>query len=140
MRIRFHILPREGLGSGEKVFLGTALFLGAYHVLTRFYGLGIVPGCRFRTMTGLPCATCGFTRGLTRLADLDVAGALGMNPLVVPFALFFALGFGHLAWGRATGRRIGIELDRTATRGVTYGLIALFVATWVYQIACNRMV
>ncbi len=140
MHIRLHLVPRQKLESGEKVFLATAAGLGVLHGLTRIFGLGVVPGCRFRAVTGYPCATCGFTRGLTRLAAFDLSGAFAMNPLVLPFAGFFALGLVHLGWSCLRRQRLVVVLDRAASWSVAYGSLAALVATWLYQIACNRAV
>ncbi len=41
-----------------------------------------VPRCVLREFTGVPCPTCGGTRSLAALAELDIATALAMNPLV----------------------------------------------------------
>lgn len=47
--------------------------------------------CLFRLTTGLPCPTCGATRAFGRLAHLDLAGALVMNPLMAAGALLLLL-------------------------------------------------
>ncbi len=49
--------------------------------------------CVFRLATGLPCPTCGTTRAFGRLAQLDLRGALLMNPLAALGALLL------VAWG-----------------------------------------
>src|SRR5581483_2475251 len=48
--------------------------------------------CLFKTITGIPCMTCGSTRALGRLAHLDLLGGLRINPLatVVLLAVFIA--------------------------------------------------
>jgi hypothetical protein len=41
----------------------------------------MVPACVFRTVTGIPCPSCGITRSLVHLAHGDIAGSLILNPL-----------------------------------------------------------
>ncbi|MFH1090495.1 MAG: DUF2752 domain-containing protein [Pseudomonadota bacterium] len=54
----------------------------------------LYPPCPFFALSGYYCPGCGTLRGLHRLFHGDLAGALGMNPLMVlslPF-LVYALG------------------------------------------------
>jgi hypothetical protein len=37
-------------------------------------------GCPLRATTGVPCPFCGMTRGVGRLLDGDLGGALSLNP------------------------------------------------------------
>ena len=39
--------------------------------------------CSFRALTGVPCPSCGSTRGVLLLTEGDVIGAFLMNPLVM---------------------------------------------------------
>jgi len=39
------------------------------------------PGCGFKAVTGLPCATCGMTRSFTYMAEGDIAAAFNIQPL-----------------------------------------------------------
>jgi hypothetical protein len=51
-----------------------------------------VPPCLFRSLTGLPCPTCGATHALVALSRLHLAAALADNPLVAAAAVAFLLG------------------------------------------------
>ncbi|HYB53890.1 MAG TPA: DUF2752 domain-containing protein [Thermoanaerobaculia bacterium] len=53
---------------------------------------GLVPPCPFRSLTGLPCPTCGSTRALTALARLDPVAAWISNPLVTMGLIAFVAG------------------------------------------------
>ncbi|HMF08115.1 MAG TPA: DUF2752 domain-containing protein [Thermoanaerobaculia bacterium] len=50
------------------------------------------PPCLFRSLTGLPCPTCGATHAMVALSQLRLASALGNNPLVAAAAVAFLLG------------------------------------------------
>src|SRR5215470_7844276 len=59
----------------------------------------LMPPCLFRSVTGLPCPTCGTTHALLALSRLDWSGALMANPLATIGAI--ALILGGLAAGTA---------------------------------------
>ncbi|WP_225754313.1 DUF2752 domain-containing protein [Actinotalea sp. Marseille-Q4924] len=67
------------------------------------YAGGSYGACPFLALTGLWCPACGGLRAVHDLARLDVAGAWGMNPLLV-----LAVPLLVAAWGlwlaRSTGR------------------------------------
>ena len=85
---------RRGRWHGYAVWLAAPLLLGPilygrYDSLPTFFAL-----------TGLYCPGCGSTRCLHALAQLDVAGAMAMNPLLVlsllPLAVLVLHGAGLL--------------------------------------------
>ena len=41
---------------------------------------GIVPGCAFRTVTGVPCPLCGMTTSVVATVHLRIDDALAANP------------------------------------------------------------
>lgn len=65
-----------GLVVGAGAFL--ALSAPFWPLVARF-----LPPCLFRTLTGVPCPTCGTTHAFLALAHGDLAAALASNPLVV---------------------------------------------------------
>jgi hypothetical protein len=73
--------PRVGLA---EVYAGFAL---ASFLVARFLPvLHLHYQCPFRTVTGLPCPTCGMTHAFVLLAHGDVLGALAWSPLGAAFA------------------------------------------------------
>ncbi|HWJ84074.1 MAG TPA: DUF2752 domain-containing protein [Cellulomonas sp.] len=70
---------------------------------------GHYPTCPFLFLTGLYCPGCGSLRALHDLTHLDVAGAWGMNPLlvlVVPVLLAFWVSWSVRSWRGAPRRRV----------------------------------
>lgn len=50
-------------------------------------------GCPIRSLTGIPCPTCGVTRALLSLLRLDFAGYFRYNPMAVPLCVAIFLAF-----------------------------------------------
>jgi len=94
--------------------------------------------CVFKAVTGVPCLTCGTTRALVRLARLDVAGALAMNPLVASGALLL------IPWAAAdlvlmpARRALALELSPVAARMARVAVVAAAVLNWVWLVAAGR--
>ena len=93
------VSPRR---SGELVGVaGTALVAVAAGVclaLVNPHVPGSYPTCPLFALTGLFCAGCGSMRAVHDLTHLDLAGAWGMNPLLVLVLPFLAASW--LAWAR----------------------------------------
>lgn len=53
-------------------------------LIVRYQHLITLPPCGMRTIIGLPCPSCGGTRSMAALAQLDLLGAVTFNP-AVPF-------------------------------------------------------
>jgi len=94
--------------------------------------------CVFKAVTGLPCMTCGTTRALARLARLDLAGALAMNPLATAGTLAL------LPWAVADlallprGRALSLELSPAAARVARIAAVAAVLVNWVWLVAAGR--
>ena len=94
--------------------------------------------CVFKALTGVACMTCGTTRALARLARLDLAGALAMNPLATLGTLAL------LPWAAADlllmprGRALRLELSPGAARTVRVAAVAAVLANWAWLIAAGR--
>jgi len=90
--------------------------------------------CFFKATTGIPCMTCGSTRALARLASLDLAGALQVNPLAT-VALSSVLVFGVVELALWTqGRTLSVSLS---PRQIRWGWVLaglLLVVNWAYLI------
>ena len=71
---------------------------------------GHYPTCPTLALSGFFCAGCGALRAVHSLTRLDVAGAWGMNPLLVlalPVLVWAWVAWGRRAW---TGRSRGAPL------------------------------
>jgi hypothetical protein len=96
--------------------------------------------CKFKALTGIPCATCGGTRSvLAVLRDFDLAAAFWNNPLV-----FIGLGFLTIYLGYAATvlllRRPRLRLHIPKRRRMQMGAVflALLLINWAYLIWVGR--
>ncbi|MFW5968316.1 MAG: DUF2752 domain-containing protein, partial [Persicimonas sp.] len=74
----FFMLPLFALPAGAWLVDNTSIDLGT---------------CAFKSMLGIPCLTCGATRGTSLLVEGDLAGAIAHQPLIM--GVYAAL----LVWG-----------------------------------------
>ena len=103
---------------------GAAVWLSSYHDR-------VVTLCLIKRVTGLPCPTCGFTRGVLSL----LSGRPGQGWLYNPF-LFSVLSLFFLATGTRVffARAVTIRLSRRE-RAIAWLLAGvLFAANWAYVI------
>ena len=90
-----------------------------------------MPVCLFKRLTGVPCPTCGFTRGTLALLHGHPVHAWLFNPLLFScFGLAALLLAIRLLWGRT----LAVSLDRAQRGGVWIIAALLFVANWLYVI------
>jgi hypothetical protein len=103
---------------------------GAVILLGRYLGhpVGL---CLFKQLTGIPCPTCGFTRGALNLLHLRVIHAWLCNPLLYSvLGIFFAVTIVRVLFGRA----VRIHLGRAERIIAWIVAIVLFFANWAYII------
>ncbi len=95
--------------------------------------LSIAPSCVFRTLTGLPCPTCGSTRSMVCLVHGDLSGALMMNPLttltLIAAVLFFLYSLFTLVFGLP---RASLVLTKGEGNAVRFGAVIILIAQWIY--------
>ena len=85
--------------------------------------------CNFKRWTGVPCPTCGMTRGVTSVARGEIAAGFAYNPLFLSVTLGFVL--------LLTARLLFRQTLRLQTgpneRRVLWGLgILLIAVNWIY--------
>ncbi len=90
--------------------------------------------CPIKFFTGWPCLTCGSTRALRALVDLDLITAFTMNPLVTALTL---AGVGYLGFGVLT-RREPPDSERGWSRKVQAIGLLLIVCNWIYLLMVGR--
>ena len=113
------------VGSASLCLLGVALATPGIQL----------PRCAFKTITGLPCPTCGLTRTIIALSRGDVDRALFMNPLAT---IVCAAGLLYLLYSVAvlTLRlpRLRPTLSAIGARRVRIGAVALLATNWLWLI------
>ena len=91
------LVARAGATPLGAIFLACALVVAAAVGLLHLDRLPVT-FCAFKAVTGIPCMGCGTTRAFARLFNLDLPGAVSMNPLSAAVALAL------VPWGLRTSR------------------------------------
>jgi hypothetical protein len=87
--------------------------------------------CLFKRVTGLPCPTCGFTRGALRMLHGQPMSAWLCNPLLFSaLGLFFVACLSRVIFASS----VKITLTRTERYAAWVLGIALFICNWAYII------
>ncbi len=116
---------------GWSVAIASIGFLSFF--LVRYNPGGILAPCPLRSLTGVPCPTCGGTAAMRGLFSGELRGAWLANPLVVLVGLTL-FGSGVAAWVMLPWAD-RIDLDRLP--GLRFGLLlllALALLNWAYLI------
>jgi hypothetical protein len=117
------------VGSASLCLLGVALVTPGIQL----------PRCAFKTITGLPCPTCGVTRTVIALSRGDVDRALFLNPLA---AIAGGLALVYLLYAAAV---LALRLPRFRptvsaldARRVRIAAVAVLAVNWIWLIATGR--
>jgi len=133
---RLRLLARPGPPLGL-IFTGIGLLATLAIGLLHLDHLG-VSLCYVKTLTGLPCPTCGSTRVLGRLFAGDLAGALAMNPLAALAALAVA------GWGAADAallpsrRALSVAVEPPLGNALRLAVVVAILANWAYLVLAGR--
>ena len=112
--------------------------------MARLYPFQSLPKlpCGFRTITGIPCLSCGGTRSAWALVRLDLERAFVMNPLVAVCGLLAGIYVIHAAMV-LLGRRKPWVFDKKKLKGTSglmlrLAVIGVIVLNWGYLIYVGR--
>jgi hypothetical protein len=87
--------------------------------------------CLIKRLTGVPCPTCGFTRGALSFLHGQAGRAWLYNPLLnSALALFFAATAIRVIFARG----VRISLTRAERSAAWIVAVVLFLANWAYVI------
>jgi hypothetical protein len=93
--------------------------------------------CVFKAVTGYPCPTCGSTRTVLNLLELNIPAAFLCNPLVflggITFIAWILYGFYMLF----SGKKVDVTLSKNESLFLRLGLAILFILNWIYLIAAG---
>jgi Protein of unknown function (DUF2752) len=111
-----------------------ALVAAASFLAARFLPvLEAGPACPFRSVTGLPCATCGMTHAFVALARGDLAAAWAASPLGALLAGGAWL-YAVLDAGRVALRLPWPGLTQRAWRALAVAAVSATAVNWAWML------
>jgi len=97
---------------------------------------GLLRPCAFRTLTGLPCPTCGTTRAVLAVVRGDLGAAIVFNPLAtVVLMVFLGGGLAAPLWVCSGGPLP--DLGTGTQRRLALALLLAFLLNWAYLLLSN---
>lgn len=112
------------------VVAGWLSVVGAVHVIARETGRAVTL-CPLKRLTGVPCPTCGLTRGVDCLLHGDLLAGWLMNPLALTVLGAWLC---VLLFRAASGRRIVISSGRGEKIIAICLAAALVLGNWCYLV------
>jgi hypothetical protein len=96
--------------------------------------LPLLPPCIFRTLTGIPCLTCGGTHCISALSNFELTSSFLYNPLIMISLLgLIIFSLTYLA-GILFSRRLIISLTSNEKTTLRISVISLIALNWIYLI------
>jgi hypothetical protein len=123
---------------GDQIEFG--IIYGGIALLALFAGwflpvFALAPSCVFKSLTGVPCPTCGATRSIVFLSQGDFVSAFTMNPLIAACALsaviYLPYSFFTLVFNRP---RIGVALSEKEKDRIRTTILLLVLVNWLYLV------
>lgn len=100
--------------------------------------LTLIPPCVFRSLTGLPCPSCGSTRAALALASGELLDALCLQPLFVVVCSVGAMFVVHALLATVTGNKLKIELAAAEWLALRGAMVVLVALNWSYLVIAGR--
>lgn len=107
-----------------------AFFVYILYLFNRFPHLP----CVFKAITNCPCPTCGGTRMVSSLINLDILSAFGWNPLLFLGSIAFIAWGGYGIYMFFSGKKIRVLLTKKEGMFLRLGFITLFILNWIYLV------
>ncbi len=140
MRVKIHRRPLLPGEPDHELLWGSviaaAMLMGAVWLRA---GLP-TPPCPLHALTGIPCPSCGTTRGFVALLHGDIRAAAAFNPLVMAgilAALFYTAYAAIAVLGRLPRWRVALSPKAGAMARIV--LTGLLVSDWVYLLLHERL-
>lgn len=130
--------PRGGLDPELFGAVLAAVFLATVHGFPTPSAWLPIP-CLFKTLTTVPCPTCGMTRAWEALARADWGPAFRLSPpLTTAYAA--AVAFLPYAMGALAGLwpRLAVQTSPASSRLARFLLLGAFLGTWIFLIMDGR--
>jgi hypothetical protein len=130
--------PRWGRGAQAAMWAAAGV-AGAIGGLMLRAGIPIfagLPPCALRETLHVGCATCGFTRALTALAQGDLAASLALHPLVLPIVVEVAVAWA--LWGAGLWRGAALIRARWLARAAAATAVA-GALIWLVRLATGTL-
>ena len=99
--------------------------------------LNLLPPCIFHRVTGVPCLTCGATRSIVALSQLDFASSFTHNPLTMIFAIALVVFSSISLFGYVFKKSLVLQFSEVEKRVLRIGAVALIALNWLFLIATD---
>jgi hypothetical protein len=93
--------------------------------------------CVFKTVTVYPCPTCGSTRIVSSLIELDILSAFRWNPLLFLGGITFIAWVFYGFYMFFSGKKIRVTFTKKEGLFLRLGFIASFIINWIYLVAAD---
>ncbi|MCX7829654.1 MAG: DUF2752 domain-containing protein [Acidobacteria bacterium] len=113
------------------LFISFLLLTFVGYIAKKFFPF-IIPPCGLHKLTGIPCPTCGFTRMVFALLELNFKEALSVQPFLFFVVIFFVLWiFGGIV-ALICNKFLYVEIPKFWQRNLWIPLLILFILNYIY--------
>ncbi|MEM1347314.1 MAG: DUF2752 domain-containing protein [Myxococcota bacterium] len=88
--------------------------------------------CGMKAKFGLPCLSCGATRGTLRLFHGDPLGAIAFQPMMMLIYLILLVWGSLSLWGFVRGERVVIRLSDREDLALKLVVVLVPILNWIY--------
>lgn len=99
--------------------------------------IDLLPPCIFHRVTGVPCLTCGATRSIVALSQLDFAASFIHNPLTTIFAIALVIFSSISLFGYIFKKSLVLKFSGREKGVLRIGAVALIALNWLFLIATD---
>ncbi len=94
-----------------------------------------LPECEFKSITGLPCPTCGITRSMQAAANLEIKESFIQHPFGLLLISVISVLFFFLLTEAITGKRLRLIPVKVNIKMIFIGLISVWWIYWLIRIS-----